>query len=270
MQDEPDKPPPDQPGGSGPPEGPPPPAADPSEATSPGAPPPSSDQAPPAEPGLPPAQPAADQAPAAGAPPAAGPPLGEPGPADREGSKGPTVAVAAVLALAIGAVGGFLVARSQAQGQVGGNATAAEQRGFERGQQATEQRFAPGRPEYKRIFDTGVASGFRNGRRVGITSGQRQANREGPEDATQLSLQQGQASRPSGQSAGVAAGARAALGGFGSWEAGTFYIVRVQAGTQEGVSYRITGRRPLNATARYALCAEETSQLCAEPVPGGE
>lgn len=171
------------------------------------------------------------------------------------------LATAAVVALIATAVIAYLVGRSSA------NATEAERRGFERGQEAAQRQYAPGRPGYRRIHARGFAAGLSAGRTAGLRAGQRQGDLAGAERGRRVGLEEGEElGRLEAERAGIAAGAGAALGGFDSWQAGALYLVEIEAGTG-GISYRVAARRRLEADQRYALCARNPDDVCVEPVP---
>jgi hypothetical protein len=165
----------------------------------------------------------------------------------------------AALALVGVAVGGYLVGHEAA------DADAAFDRGFIRGQRAESREFARGTPKYDAIY----RDGYSVGRAAGIRAGEQRGERSGAERGRRTGVQRGEAiGRLEGNRAGIASGAAAALGGYEDWEAGEWYLVKLATGEQ-GVPFRVQLRKALQTDERYAICARNPADVCAEPIPGG-
>ena len=177
-----------------------------------------------------------------------------------EGSSTRTRLIAlAVLALIAVAALSYFVGRSAA------NPRAARERGFQDGREAEAARYRPGQPGYRRIHRAGYQAGLRAGRESGLRTGRR----EGAETGRRVGLTRGEEiGQLEGEREGIASGALAALGGFEDWETGSYYVVKLARGEQ-GVPYRIEVRKEMEPDERYAVCADNPSDVCSQPVPGG-
>ena len=157
-----------------------------------------------------------------------------------------------VLLLAAVAVAAYFIGRSSA------NAPQAYDRGYARGRTATAREFARGTPRYQTIYN----AGFRVGHAAGLRAGQR----AGAEKGTKVGLEHGKAiGRLQGERRGIESGAGAALGGFTSWQAGNYYIVKLARG-ERGVPYRIDVRKLMDTDKRYAICANDPADVCIKPI----
>ena len=180
--------------------------------------------------GTPSPPPAASQRPAPPPGAYAGPPYAPYGPPP---SRSPAAGwwVAAVLAVLVVGVGGYLLGH-----QVG----------------ASNERddFDAGAPGYNDIYQQGFAAGQEKGTQQGQAKGAAAGQQAG--------LEQG---KQQGEAQGSAAGAEAALGGFTSWDAGAPYVVKVQTATGD-VPYEISSRTQMEPDTEYALCQDDPTQVC--------
>lgn len=161
------------------------------------------------------------------------------------------IGLVAVLVLAAVAVGFYFIGKAAADDK------AAEDRGVDKGRAA----FAQGTPGYARIFAAGVAAGRKSGRRQGEVAGAERGRKVGFERGQKVGQVQGERQ-------GVTNGANAALGGFNGWETGAFYIVKFGTGS-DGVSFAVDSRKQMSSSERYAICANNPSDICTEPIASG-
>jgi hypothetical protein len=126
--------------------------------------------------------------------------------------------------------------------------------GHNAGENAEGDRYAAGAPGYDTIYQQGVAAGKAQGTQQGAAAGEQVGFEQGEKQGSAQGEQQG-------ESQGTAAGAAAALGGFSAWEPDTPDIVKVQAGTNS-VPYEIDSRTQLQPETEYALCKDDTTQVC--------
>lgn len=176
-------------------------------------------------------------------------PPGTPAAPASKSNRGTSILLAVVLAAGVGVAAYFI-------GHSAADAKGAEDRGITKG----EQEYAKGTPGYKRIFAAGAAAGRVAGRATG--------EKQGAERGDKIGLEKGEKiGQLKGEQEGIASGANAALGGFGDWQADSYYLVQVAQGEQ-GVPYRIVVRKPVAAGERYAVCADNSSDICSEPIQG--
>jgi len=159
-----------------------------------------------------------------------------------DGRKRPNMAVfwtvAVVVAVVLG-VGGYLLGHSNGKSD-----------------------YDPGTAGYKHIYDAGYDAGQAAGNATGTAAGQKAGEAAGQKAGQQAGLEQG---KKQGQAQGTQQGASAALGGFGSWQTGSFYVVQLGQGPQSEVPYVITSRVLMDPDFDYAVCANDPSSLCTFP-----
>jgi hypothetical protein len=174
-----------------------------------------------------------------------------------QGSSNRTALVlAAALGIAVVAVAFYFIGRQTA------DAPGAEQRGFERGQAAATRELRPGNPRYDRIYNLAFRAGHAAGRAAGLRAGRLQ----GAEKGRKVGFEKGKAiGTLTGDREGIRAGAQAALGGFDDWESGVYYIVKLVPG-EEDLNFRIDSRKKMDPKLRYAICADNDTDVCTEPI----
>ena len=167
------------------------------------------------------------------------------------GSNRVVIGLVAVLVLAAVAVGFYFIGKAAADDK------AAENRGVDKGR----AEFAQGTPGYEKIFAAGVAAGKKTGRSQGEVVGAERGRKVGFERGQKVGQVQG-------EQQGVTNGANAALGGFNDWQTGAFYIVTFGTGSN-GVQFAIDSRKQMSASERYAICANNPSDICTEAITSG-
>jgi hypothetical protein len=162
--------------------------------------------------------------------------------------------VLALLAVAGAAVGFYFIGRSSA------DTSGAKAEGKREGAAL----YAQNSPRYRAIYQAGFAAG----RKEGFSSGRLEGRRQGAETGRKLGLDKGKAiGQLQGERKGIVSGATAALGGFTDWQVGDLYIVKFAAGAQ-GVPFKIDSRKPMDSNLRYAICANNTADVCTERIGG--
>jgi hypothetical protein len=156
------------------------------------------------------------------------PAYGTPPPSPRPGAGWWT---GAALVAAVLGVGGYLV-------------------GHNVGQSNERDNFDAGAPGYNVIYQQGFAAGKGQGTQQGQAQGAAQGKQTGLEQGKQQGVQQG-----------TSAGATQALGGFTTWAPGAPYVVKVKAGSSS-VPYEISSRTQMQPDTDYALCQDDSSQVC--------
>lgn len=116
--------------------------------------------------------------------------------------------------------------------------------------------YASGTPGYQAIYRAGAAAGNKTGKKTGLAQGTKVGFEKGTKQG-----------KLKGEQVGIQSGSAEALGNFGSWTPGNFYIVKVAAGTAPGVAYTVDSRKPLDPGQLYSICANDSNFICSRPVP---
>jgi len=152
----------------------------------------------------------------------------------------------AVIVLAGIGVGGYAVGHKAAN--AGGH--------YDDGVGKGESEYAPGTRGYQAIYHAGAAAGNKAGKKTGIAQG------------TKVGLEKGtRQGKLKGELVGIKSGSAEALGNFGSWQPGSFYIVKVAAGAAPGVAYTVDSRKPVAPGQLYGVCANDSNFICSRPAP---
>jgi hypothetical protein len=177
-----------------------------------------------------------------------------PGPAESGRSRAWLYVVLALFAVAGAAVGFYFIGRSSA------DASGAKAEGKREGAAL----YAKNSPRYRAIYQ----AGFTAGRKEGFSSGRLAGRRQGAEQGRKLGLDKGkQIGQLQGERKGIVSGATAALGGLTDWQPGSFYIVKFATGKQ-GVPFVVDSRKEMDTNLRYAICANNTADVCTETIGG--
>jgi hypothetical protein len=170
-------------------------------------------------------------------------------------SLGAVIAIA-VAVLAIAGVGGYLIGhdKGESSGDSKGYAS-----GVAAGKAQVTADYQPGKPGYQRIYAAGQAAGQQQGKKAGQQQGEAQGKKVGFEQGQKQGV-------TTGESEGVRQGAAAVLGGFDTWDEGSYYVITMEAGTSD-VAYTIDTRTQLQPGTNYRVCQSGgTTQLCESPV----
>lgn len=147
--------------------------------------------------------------------------------------------------------------------------------GFFIGQSVTNDKYKPGKADYDKIYNAGVAAGTKAGTAAGISEGQRAGKAQGLQIGQKAGMNEGlkqglaqgtSAGRAEGFKAGVQSGAAATLGGLTGWNTNVPYVVELDPSPVAGVPYQIYSRTLMKPGFIYKLCANGVT-LCVGPVP---
>jgi len=189
----------------------------------------------------------------AGTTPPAEPPRGR-----RRGLGAGAVAAIAVVALALGAVGGYLLGHGRGE-------DAGYDDGVADGRAQVERRYRPGAHGYEVIYARGRREGERAGRAAGERAGRAEGERDGLARGRKVGFEEGErVGITTGEREGVRQGAAAVLGGFDAWSEGAYYIVTASPGPEPGVPFTLSSRTQVQPGRSYHLCAD--GGLCEAPL----
>ncbi len=164
------------------------------------------------------------------------------------------LAATALVALIVGAGGGYAIGNSEGQ-------DSGKQTGIAKGKELEAAKYEPGKPAYRAIYHAGRVVGAKRGER----RGERRGDKRGLRAGAVVGFQKGEkVGVTKGQQEGAVVGATAALGGLTSWENGALYIVTTGPGT--GVPTAITQRHQMVPGTDYRLCEKNPQKLCEAPV----
>jgi len=172
-----------------------------------------------------------------------------------EGTRLSLAAVAGivVVVLAAAGIGGYLIGHNKGESSGDSKGYAS---GVAAGKAQVTAEYQPGKPGYETIYAAGKQAGFSKG------------NAQGQAQGKKVGFQQGQKQGiTTGDSEGVRQGAAAVLGGFDTWDEGSYYVITMEAGTSDDVAYTIDTRTQLQPGTSYRVCQSGgATQLCESPV----
>jgi hypothetical protein len=172
----------------------------------------------------------------------------EPG-GSRSGIGTGALIVTGLIALAIGAGGGYAIGHSK-------GSDSGKTDGIAQGKAEEAAKYQQGKPAYAAIFDAGRTVGARRGERRGDAQGLTEGKRVGFERGKKAGI-------ADGEQEGTQTGANAALGGLGDWENGGLYVVTAEDGAD--IPTVITARHLMVEGNNYKLCKSDPSKLCESP-----
>ncbi len=147
--------------------------------------------------------------------------------------------------------------RKQQLGILAGVAAVLIVAAFFAGKAVEKKNYDPGKDGYNEIYAAGQSAGNAAGTKSGEASGQAEGEKEGKAQGTEEGEKQGEAT-------GIEDGANQALGGFGSWDTGTPYVVTVGEGSGD-VPYVVQNRTQMQEGLNYKICSSG-SGICTSEV----